>query len=334
MVRIRSGGLAFVLAFGLLGAGACKKSNKNGASGDKTAEKSGGGATAAADDLSLLPADSELVLGLNVAQLRESALWKQYSSKIMDKASDTLNEVKAACGFDPMTAITSVSIGMKGLGNHEPDGVIVVHGIEKAKITDACVAKAKASAEKDGGSLTLDGDVYIEKDKDGSTTAMTFVSGNTLLITGGTLGTKDAIKGVAKGTSGLKTSKAFLDLYSKINTKSSLWGFVNGNAPFMSKAGAMGMKPKAIYGSLNVTDGLALDARIRLGSPEEATSLVSMAKGQVDNPQVKAMFDKLEVTADGADVKAVVALSGQKLQQLAMMAGGMLGGMMGGMGAP
>ena len=103
----------------------------------------------------------------------------------------------------------------------------------------------------------------------------------------------------------------------------------------MAKAAQAGVKPKAVFGSINVTDGLTVDLRIRLGSPDEATQLVNMAKGQTNNPQVKQMFDKLDVTADGADAKIAIAMSNAKLQQLIGMVGGMMGGMMGGgMGGP
>jgi hypothetical protein len=90
------------------------------------------------------------------------------------------------------------------------------------------------------------------------------------------------------------------------------------------------VKPKAVFGSVNVTDGLTVDMRIRLGSPDEATQLVTMAKGQTSNPQVKQMFDKLDVTSDGSDAKIAVAMSNQKLQQLMGLVGGMMGGLMGG----
>jgi len=96
--------------------------------------------------------------------------------------------------------------------------------------------------------------------------------------------------------------------------------------------GAMGVKPKALFGSVNVTDGLTLDMRMRLSTPEEATQLVSMLKGQINNPQVKQMFDKLDVATDGVDAKFGVAMSQAKLQALIGMVGGMMGGMMGGGG--
>src|SRR6185312_107351 len=182
MVRIRSGWLAAIAAVGLV-TGACKKNDDktahtgSGATTTTTTTTSGDKATpvavAGADDLSLLPVDSEMVMGLNFAQLQTSALWKQFSPKLMEKAATGLAEFKVACGFDPLEAVKSVSMGLKGLGGAQPDGVIVVHGPEKAKVM-ACVGKAKEEAAKKGTDITVDGDVFIVKDKSGQPSAFTF----------------------------------------------------------------------------------------------------------------------------------------------------------------
>ena len=109
MVRFRNTWLVAVVAIGLGGA-ACKK-NDDAKPGDKTAtgdkatgDKAGGGGVNDANggDLSLLPVDSEMVIGLNIAQLQQSALWKQFSPKIMDKIAGNLADFKADCGFDPL----------------------------------------------------------------------------------------------------------------------------------------------------------------------------------------------------------------------------------------
>src|SRR5262245_27627147 len=135
MVRIRKGWLVAMAVVGL-GTAACKKNeDKKSAdqpAADKTADKKAepGGSPASApsdgEDLSLLPADSEVVLGLNFAQLQQSALWKQFSPKLMEKMCKELADFKSACGFDIMTAFQSMSIGLKGLGG-KPEGAIVVH---------------------------------------------------------------------------------------------------------------------------------------------------------------------------------------------------------------
>lgn len=348
MVRTRSGLLVALVALGL-SASACKKKEENKAGTGTTTEQkadpaggggaatnpvtkpTGAGAIVGADDLSLLPADSEIVVGLNFAQLQQSALWKQFSPTLMEKAASGLNDFKTACGFDPLEAIKSVSAGFKTVGDDNANGIVVVHGPDKGKVM-ACLPKAKEEAVKKGGDITVDGDVFTIKSRKGESSTWTFSDGDTLVGSIGPSSSKDTLLAAAKGGSALKTSQVFVDMYSKINTKDSLWMLVNGNAPFMAKASQAGVKPKAVFGSINVTDGLTVDMRIRLATPDEATQLVNMAKGQTSNPQVKQMFDKLDVTADGADAKISVAMSNQKLQQMIGLVGGMMGGMMGGAG--
>lgn len=336
MVRFRKGWLVAVVAVVGFGAAACKKkddatnaANSTGMVGSPGALTGAPGSSAAADDLALLPADSEVVLGFNFAQLQQSALWKEYSPKLKEKMSSGLAEMKAACGFDPMETLKSFAIGMRGLGDGKPDGVMVIHGPGKAKVM-GCTDKLKAEAAKNGGEVTVDGDVVLVKDKSGANTAVTFVNDTTMVGVIGDKGTKDGVKAAAMGGSTLKTSSAFMEMYSKIKPGQSLWLMINGNSPALAKAGAMGVKPKAVFGSLNVTDGIAVDLRVRLATPEEATQLVNMAKGQTSSAQVKAMFDTLDVTTDGSDAKITLAMSNQKLKGLIGMVGGMLGGMLGG----
>ncbi|HEY0253940.1 MAG TPA: hypothetical protein VGC41_20560 [Kofleriaceae bacterium] len=348
MVRIRTAWLVAVTALALGGA-ACKKGDDAKKADDKTAPAGGGGSAVApstdkpagggavvsnGDDLSLLPADSDMVLGLNFAQLQQSVLWKQFGQKLTDKAAANFAEFKAACGFDPIDAIKSLSFGLKNVGdttNAKPEGVMVIHGPDKAKVM-ACIDKAKDEAAKKGTELKLDGDVVLIKDKSGEQTAMTFVNDSTMIATIGAQGTTDGVHAAAKGGSALKTSTTFVEMYSKINAGESLWFLINGNSKLLEKSGSLGIKPKAVFGSLNVTDGLTVDVRIRLASADEVKGFVGMMQGQIGNPQVKSMVDTLDITGDANDARISVKMSQQKLQALIGMVGGMMGGMMGGGG--
>ncbi len=342
---------AWLVALALsVGAAACKKeeSKTSTATGDKTAEKTSGDSTkpgvtpptqtaTSGDDLSLLPVDSEMVMGLNFAQLQQSQLWKQFvEPKMMTGDSvKKLTEFKDKCGFDPMSAVKTVSVGLKGLAGKSPEGAFVIHGAEKDKVW-SCLDKMKADIEKDGSTYTKDGDVAFIKDKNGETVALTFVNDTTALGVVGPQATKDGVKAAAAGTSALKSSPAFTDMYSKINTGDSLWLLMNGNSKLFDKAAAMGVKPKALFGSLNVTDGLTVDFRMRVDTPDQAKQFATMAQGQLK--QAEKMFDKISVTDEGNDVKLSVVLSNQKLQALVQQVGSMMsafGGMGGGgMGGP
>ncbi len=134
-----------------------------------------------------------------------------------------------------------------------------------------------------------------------------------------------SVVAAAKGGSALKTSPAFVEMYGKIKTGDSMWMLMNGNSPMFEQAAAIGVKPKAVFGSVNVSDGLALDLRVRLESADQATQLAGMAKGQVG--QFAKMVDTLDISADAADVKVNVVVSLAKLEALISQFGGMLGGM-------
>ena len=355
MVRIRHGWLVAALAIGF-STGACKKDEKKTpATGgeakpgdvpaEKPAEKPGPMASVAAvvtqgvnpnaTDLALLPVDSEVVLGLNFAQLQKSALWKKFAEPALMKGDTQakMAEFKAKCGFDPMTAVQSISMGLKGVGGDKPDGVLVVHGPEKSKVM-GCLDKMKDEAAKDGSTITRDGDIVMVKSKNGESFAFTYINDTTVVGVVGANANAAGVKAATAGTSALKTSQAFVDMYSKINTADSLWILMNGNSKAFDKAAQMGFKPKAVFGSVNVTDGLTVNMRVRLDTPDQAAQITSMATSQV--AQFKSMVDKLDIVAEGADVRVNLALSTQKLEALITQFAGMMGGLGGGggMGSP
>ena len=343
MARVHSV-FAFVVASGLIGAGACKKDEKKSDPAAKTTDQKGTTAEkggdkpavspgGASDDLSLLPVDSEAVMGLNVSQLQSSSLWKQFVEPQMMKGefASKLAEFKAKCGFDPIASIKNMSFGLKGVGTEKPDGVIVVRGPDKTK-TLACFDKMKDEAAKSGDEVTRDGDVVTIKPKDAEPVALTFINDTTAVAVVGPQATKDGVMKAAQGGSTLKSSPAFVEMYGKINTSASLWMLINGNAKVFEQTAQMGVKPKAVFGSVNVTDGLAVDFRVRLDSADQATQMANAFKGQVAG--FASMTDKLEITSDGPDVKLVVAMSQQKLENAVKNLGALIGGGMGGGGRP
>ncbi|MBA3397585.1 MAG: hypothetical protein H0T89_33485 [Deltaproteobacteria bacterium] len=285
---------------------------------DGTPAKKLTGAAAQHPDLDLLPVDSELVLGVNWGQLQASPLWKKFVEPEMLKDKDFtqgMAQFKDRCGFDPFLAVQKMSVGLKGLDADKPDGVIIVHGPDKAK-TLACLDKWQAEAAKEDITIKKDGDVVLAT-SDGETVAMTFLSESTALVVIGVNATAEGVKKIAAGGSTLSTSAAFVDMFGKVKTGDSLWALVNGNSKLFEDAGALGIKPKAVFGSVNVTDSVNADVRARLDSPDTATTTANGLRGQA--AAMESMVDKLEITNDGADVRLVAAASSQKLEALMKM---------------
>ena len=328
--------LATVLISGTV-AGGCKKNDKPAAKtgaaakpGDKpmagtpagTATAGGTQTMAAAggDDLAYLPAASDVIAQIDLAKLRSSALYKSFLEPKLREALEKdgkFAQFKAKCGMDPIAELSSISIGMTGADN--PQGVVIVHGMDKAKSL-ACLEKTKAEMEAEGSKYAVDGEIITITTKDGKTSVMTFIDANSAVLQIGPAVNKDTLAGVLAGTAGVKSSAAFMDLYGK--TKAATVRFlVNGNMKQLQN-NPMGIKPKAVFGSVDITDGLGVVVAARLNSDAEATQLAATIQGQV--AQAKAFVTKADVTADGSDVRIDVAMSSEQMTALAGMAGGFM----------
>jgi hypothetical protein len=313
MVRIRqrwSMVLVGLVAVGFgMGLGACKKDGAGGADDKASAGAAGGG------DLALLPADSEVVFGVNLGQLQQSGIWKQFVEPKLatGKGQHAMEEFKARCGADPLKMVSSITVGAKDFTSDKPTMVAIGHGVDKAKILD-CLEKSKAEITKDGSEMTREGDVVLFKDKRGEPGAMMFTNDSTALLVVGANGTAAGVKAVASGGTSLKSSAPFVDMYKKVKTADSIWGLASGK---VMDGLPVEPKPTAAYGSFNVTDGLTLDLRFRFAKPEDATQAATVANAQAK--QATQFVDKAEVTAEGNELHAAVTLSGQKLAQLVPM---------------
>jgi hypothetical protein len=308
MVRIRQRWSLVLLGL-VLGVGfvACKKEGTAG-SGDRSSEASGG-------DLALLPADSEIVIGMNLGQMQQSALWKQFvEPKLASaEAQPMMNEFKAKCGTDPMKMISSIAVGIRGVSD-QPSAVAVAHGLDKAKVLD-CIEKTKADLAKDGGEVTRDGDVILFKADRGQPVAVQFTSDSTAVIVVGANANAAGVKAVLGGGPSLKSSAPFLEMYKKLKTTDSIWGLASGKV--LDRV-PLGLKVTAAYGSINVTDSLAIDMRVQFDKPETATQAAEMANAET-KPLTPQYLDKAEATAEGNELHTLVTVSGQKLPGLIPM---------------
>lgn len=306
MTFLRRGWLVVALAAGL-GSPAFAK--------DPVAVK----APASQDDLAYLPADSEIVMGVNFAQIQQSALWKQFVEPVMMKGDvrAKLDEFKAVCGLDPMTTVKSFSFGLKNLAGGKPDGVAIGSGVDRATIM-SCMDKL-GKDPKTKAKITRSGDSYVIKGDDGNNVAVQIV-GTRMIMSLGPNASLATVAAAAKGGSKLKSSAAFGDLFKRIKTGDSMWLVLNGNAKGMEGLASLGAKPKAVFGSVNVTNDVSADIRIRVATAAEATSVAKNLKNQV--AAATAFVDKIDVANDNADVTIKMMISNAKLQTLIKMMGG------------
>jgi hypothetical protein len=279
-------------------------------------------------DLAIVPLDSETVVGINLAEIQQSAVWKDMiQPKIMvDDVKSALGEIKAKCNYDLLASGKSATIGMKASGGGR-DAVIVLHGADKAKVT-ACADKL-TKAPPANVEVVKDGDAIVIKQKGGANVvALSFIDDTTAVGVVGTKANAAGVKGVIDAKQGLSTSARFVATYNKLATDDSMWFVVNNKAAF-DKAAALGLKLKQVSGSMKVSDGLTVDIRLKTASADQATQWAATLGSQF-KPAVGVMFEKADSVADGNDVKLSAVIAGKKLPMLldqVKMAMGMAGGM-------
>ncbi|HWU87916.1 MAG TPA: hypothetical protein VN253_11605 [Kofleriaceae bacterium] len=317
-----------VLALGLAASGACFHGGGGGGRTglENTAEKARYAASAA-DALAFLPADSEFVLGLDMRQVVASPLWKQFEQRLMQRVGKPLQEFKAACGYDPILTLRTMTIGVKVVRGDDPEGVFVVRGPDRDK-TLGCMRSPVFA--KDGRTITVDRGVVTIPGKGAgdSPTVMTFVDASTAVFMTGPQATRAQLEAALASGAPLRKSRAFSELWSGVDPKQTLWIVVNGSSKMFDPLASLAARPKSVVGSLSLANGLSASGRVRFDSADQATQYASMLQGQLG--MAKPMVEEVDVAADGPDLTLRLAMTVSQIESIVAMMGGMLGGGAGG----
>ena len=265
------------------------------------------------DPVGFLPVDSEIVLGLDVDQVRKSALWSPIESKLTAAGGASLTAFKQLCGFDPMTTIHGITVGIKHVKQPTPDGVMVVRGLDRPQLM-GCMARAQQRTPRavaiDDGFVTVSA-----TGGDPGTVTFAFVDASTVVaVIGPTAGKAELVAVLAAG-SPLHTSPAFGALLKLTDLEGALWAIMNGSSAVFDQAlGGLGTRPRAMFGSVRLVGGLAMNLRLRLDSATQAQQLNQLVSSQVG--MVRGMFDRIDVSTDDADLVLALGISDQQLSNL------------------
>jgi hypothetical protein len=166
-------------------------------------------------------------------------------------------------------------------------------------------------------------------DDPGNAVGLTFVDDTTaLVVVGPAATTKAGIVQVAAGHGALASSPAFAELFADIDSDDPLWLVVGPSSPvFADINGALApdtsIRVQAVYGSVDVSNSLVVQAGLRLASPDQVTQLVSVINSKVaqltssaGSAGLASFFDQLDVAADGNDVIIDVAANASQLLRL------------------
>lgn len=308
---------------------ACDKGKSGGGGGGATGA-AGASAIAPAKGglkgaLAMMPKETEIVLGLDFAQLRKSELWKKYEPMLMEKIGKDLEEFKAKCGFDPKDKLTGVLMGGTIGAGDMPNATFFVRGFEKGPVLD-CLKKAAAEKAGEGKTATIDGD-YFEMSENGQASLRgLFIDDSTVLIIkqGEGMADKATLQAAAaaKEGDGLTSSAAFVKLLDEVKTGSALFMVMNGNAGVFAQS-PLPFKFKAVFGWVNVGNGLEGETRARMEDADAASALVGMSKmGMEEAKKTPAgkFVGNVKISSKGADLIATFKFDQKQLEEIAELA--------------
>jgi hypothetical protein len=274
------------------------------------------------DELGFLPVDSEIVAGIDMNSLRRSQLWQKFEPMFVSALGDDLAKFKTACGFDPLKTTERITIALKERGANEYRGVVVIRGVDTTRVRECLTSEV----QKNGGKAVNDRGVVIvtQPSQPGTTLAVGVVGTSTMVVEMDAVTSFDSLNAVLAAGAPLRKSTAFMALQARREPGAAVWFMANGNSKAFDQMRGMGFSPKALDGTLAVTDRFSGVLRMTMGNPSEASRM------QVEFDKIKGMItpmvDKFETRATGDVLTIQAVITEAQLRNMLGMLGGMLGG--------
>lgn len=252
-----------------------------------------------------LPANTEVVVGLDVATLAKSSLFQLAFPMILAQQPDIksgLELVKTTCKIDPLTAINGM---VAGTDKEQKQGAIfiAVTGLDEAKIVTCLEAIAKAKGAKDA---------KVAVTKDGGITELTMGTdklylswiGKDVIVMPLTPGDKAQLVTWTGGKKALAKAPVGPSV-AKVDTRSAIW------AVSSVERDLEGMKMKGGYGGLAMAKGkLTIDLHIAMPNAVDATTVADKATAELAvktngpglAPALKPLLEAVMIKSAAAEV--------------------------------
>ena len=299
--------------------------------------------TSMKEDLALLPKDATVLITINAARMRDTAVWR----KLLDLRDATPEskkryaELSAECGFDPFTQIDGATIALPAPGQGGEFGAIV-HGTFNEEKLAACIKTEAAKADADIVPEEYDGKkVYGNRD---SGLVGALLDGKTMVLAGHDWSRRILDLATGKGTNkdetSVKDNAAIVELAKKAHASDAIWAV--GLVPDSVRAKLEGKDElasakslKDAYGSIDFATGLKVDLTLDLGGDADAKDLAGKLNEQLvaakKSPQVMmlglaGLLEAVKVTSEGPAFRLVVNYNTSQVEQLIERLTGLLKG--------
>lgn len=267
-----------------------------------------------ADPLALLPADSDVVMTIGVASLRESPLFAKYREVVRNFIVPGF----ADCKYDPFDDIDTVSIGLPMSAEL---GVFVVRGLDRDKTLD-CLRTSKTETNTD---VVFDGDLVSLNNKSGHSNLLKFVDAKNAVFQGSTGPTRETLAKALLVGAPLRENKAFVAAHQSVAPGAAFSMLSLPGAPGLAERleAKIGAKVSQFAATVHVTDVVSGRVTVVLADASTATTFVENMRPQLE--AMRQFVERYDIHADGPSVVIDLVITETQIQAFAELAKSMMG---------
>jgi hypothetical protein len=269
-----------------------------------------------ADPLALLPADSDVVIRLDLAAARKSPLWPKYEPTVRDFIVPGF----ADCGYDPLAEVTTVTAGIP-MGSEQ--GVFVIRGIDRDK-TVKCLRTSKTETQT---TATFDGEFITLENKSGAVNLLTFTDAKTAVMQGSQNPTKASLTQAMQIGAPLRRNAEFLAAEQKL-APGAVLAMVSrpGSRAFSQVMQAKtGVPSRYLYATVHLTDRVEGKFTLVLENAQDAAAVAESSRANFED--AKAYLDRVDVRAQGDTLQVDLAMTEAQIKTIVEMVKPLLGGL-------
>ncbi|HET7506226.1 MAG TPA: hypothetical protein VFK02_34640 [Kofleriaceae bacterium] len=236
-----------------------------------------------------LPADTKLIVGVDVAAFQKSQLFATLYPKLLEKAdaSKLIDTVKDACKIDPLAAMQAVVVATSS--DRENGAVyIALAGTDRTRLStclqaaaqkhlDASDKPARPEKQDKVATVSVKQSGNITELSDGHDTVFLGWSGKDVLIVSLHAQDRPSLVKWMGGKGALVRSELARSI-ARTNTSATMWG-----ASEVSEQIQDGVTVKGGYGAVKLANGnLDADVHAVMGSAAQATTMATTIHKQID----------------------------------------------------
>jgi hypothetical protein len=299
--------LVLVLATSLAVTGACGQSSSRTPAVVRDPPPAAG--PSLADPLALLPAASDVVIKVDVAAMRNSALFTRYRGMVRDFIVPGF----ADCQYDPFDDIDTLTAGIP-MG--AALGVFVVRGLDRDK-TLRCLRTSKIETQTEAA---FDGDVVTLRNKSGNTNLMVFVDARTAVIQGSKGPTKDTLANALRIGAPLREDKAFLAAEARLKPGAVFSAVARPGSPALTQqlTQQVGATVRGFTMTVHSTD--VITGRITIEMAEASMAEAVLENVQPQLAELRQLVERYDVRADGSMVIVDLVITEAQIKMFADLA--------------